>query len=162
MTVSTYHISNNSMKTPPNNSFLKSASVAFFTAFLVCLPSITPAHAEEGLSTSSVAVPYDAQLVSLLKQSILLLNQGSRTYGGHKGHAIDMLEKALARYKSHQDIPRIRGRNVMTSTSKVYLSQAKSRLEDAFARAPKNSEPQKLIENAIQQIDVCITYHGTD
>jgi hypothetical protein len=153
---------NNPMKNPPNNSFLKSAAIAVLTAALFCLPFTAPAHAEEGLSRSSEAVPYDTQLVYLLKQSILLLNQGSRTYGGHKGHAIDMLEKALACYKSHQDTPRIRGKRVMTPTSKEYLSQAKSHLEDACARAPKNSEPQKLIENAIRQIDECLTYHGTD
>lgn len=150
------------MKNPPNNPFLKSASVAVFTVALLCLPFMTPAHAEEGLSRSSVAVPYDAQLVSLLKQSILLLNQSSRTYGGHKGHAMNMLNQALACYNSHQDTYGIRGGRVMTSSSKEYLSEAKSHLEDAFARAPKNSEPQKHIENAIKQIDVCITYHGTN
>jgi len=151
------------MKTPRNNVILSAATGAVFTAALFCLPLINPAHAEEGSTGSSVALPVDTQLVSLLKQSILLLNQGSRTYGGHRAHAINQLNMALACYHDHLDPKNIRGhRNVMTSASKEYLSEAKSHLEDARSRAPKDSEPQRLIEQAIRQIDECLAYHGAD
>lgn len=133
-----------------------------FAAALLCLPFTITAHAEEVPTGSSAALPVDTQLVSTLKQSILLLNQGSRTYGGHRARAIEQLNKALACYHDHLDPKKIRHLNTMTSASKEYLSQAKSRLEQAVARAPKNSEPQRLIELAIRQIDECLAYHGAD
>lgn len=150
------------MKIPRNNTFLTAATSVVFTASLLCLPLVNTAHAEEGSTGSSVALPVDTQLVSLLKQSILLLNQGSRTYGGHRAHAINQLNKALACYHDHLDPKNIRHLHVMTSASKEYLSEAKSHLEEARARAPKDSEPQRLIEQAIRQIDECIAYHGAD
>lgn len=150
------------MKTRRNKSILTAATGALFIATILCLPLITPAHAEEGSAGSSAALPIDTQLVSLLKQSILLLNQGSRTYGGHRARAIEQLNKALACYHDHLDPKRIRHLHVMTSASKEYLSEAKSHLEDARSRAPKESEPEKLIVQAIRQIDECLAYHGAD
>ena len=150
------------MKTPRNNLILTATTGAVLTATLLCLPLINPVHAEEGSTVSSVALPVDTQLVSLLKQSILLLNQGSRTYGGHRARAVDQLNKALACYHDHLDPKKIRHLHVMTSASKEYLSEAKSHLEDARSRAPKDSEPQRLIEQAIRQIDECLAYHGAD
>ena len=150
------------MKTPRNNLILTATTGAVLTAALICLPMINPVHAEEGSTVSSVALPVDTQLVSLLKQSILLLNQGSRTYGGHRARAVDQLNKALACYHDHLDPKKIRHLHVMTSASKEYLSEAKSHLEDARSRAPKDSEPQRLIEQAIRQIDECLAYHGAD
>lgn len=106
--------------------------------------------------------PVDTQLVSILKQSILLLNQASRTYGGHRVHAIDALNRALACYHDHLDPKKIRHLNTMTSASKEYLSEAKARLEEARLRAPNDSEPQKLIDRAITQVNECLEYHGSD
>jgi len=150
------------MKTVQNNTSFTGLAGAVLAATLLCLPLITPTHAEESSAGSSVALPVDTSLVSLLKQSILLLNQGSRTYGGHRAHALNQLNKALACYHDHLDPTRIRHLHVMTPVSKEYLSQAKSKLEEAKARAPKDSEPQRLIEQAIHQIDECLAYHGAD
>lgn len=150
------------MKTPRTNTFPTGAAGAVLASALLCLPLITPAHADELPAGSSAVLPVDTQLVSILKQSILLLNQGSRTYGGHRAHAINELNKALACYHEHLDPKKIRRLNTMTAASKEYLSQAKSRLEEAVARAPKDSEPQKLINQAVRQIDECLAYHGAD
>lgn len=150
------------MKTPQNNPILTVATGAVFTVALLCLPLIKTVHAEEGSTGNSAALPIDTQLVALLKQSILLLNQGSRTYGGHRVHAINQLNKALACYHDHLDPKKIRHLHTMTPASKEYLSEAKSHLEEALARAPKQSEPQRLIEQAIRQIDECLAYHGAD
>ncbi len=150
------------MKTPQKNPILTAATGAVFAATLLCFPLIKLAHAEEGSTGSSMAFPVDTQLVSLLKQSILLLNQGSRTYGGHRVRAIDQLNKALACYHDNLAPKKIRHLHAMTSASKEYLSEAKSHLEEARARAPKESEPKKHIEQAIHQIDECLSYHGAD
>ena len=150
------------MKNPRNNAFLTGASVAVFSAALLCLPFITAAHADEGSAKNSSALPIDTKLVSILKQSILLLNQGSCTYGGHSAHAIKELNKALACYHDHLDPSKIRHLHTMTSTSKEYLSEAKARLEEARLRVPNDSEPQKLIDRAVTQINECLEYHGGD
>ena len=152
----------NPMKTVQNNPSLTGLAGAVLAATLLCLPFINQAHAEESSAGSSAALPVDTQLVSLLKQSVLLLNQGSRTYGGHRAHAVNQLNKALACYHDHLDPSRIRHLHVITAASKEYLSQAKSHLEEARVRAPKDSEPQRLIEQAIRQIDECLAYHGAD
>lgn len=137
-------------------------AIAVASLMVVCLPLITPAHAEDLTTGSSAPLPIDTQLVSDLKQSILLLNQGSRCYGGHRVRAINLLKRALACYNDHLDPQQIRGLRNMTTASKAYLSQAKTRLEVARARAPKDSEPQRFIGNAITQIDECLEYHGAD
>lgn len=150
------------MNTVQINPSLTCLAGAVIAATLICLPFVNPAHAEESSAGSSAALPVDTQLISLLKQSILLLNQGSRTYGGHRVHAVNQLNKALACYHDHLDPKKIRHLHTMTPASKEYLSEAKSHLEEALARAPKQSEPQKLIEQAIRQIDECLAYHGSD
>jgi hypothetical protein len=154
--VQTKHMKNTAQRRP------QIIAIAVASLMVVCLPLISPAHAEDLTPGSSAPLPIDTQLVSDLKQSILLLNQGSRSYGGHRVRAINLLNRALACYNDHLDPQRIRGLRNMTTASKAYLSQAKTRLEAAQARAPKDSEPQRFIGNAITQIDECLEYHGAD
>jgi len=150
----------NPMKIVQNNVSLKGLAGAVLAASLFCLPFINPAHAEETSAGSSASLPADAQLVSLLKRSFAILSQGNGVYGGHRARVLASINMALACYKDHSDIVAI-GRH-RYPLSKQNLSQAKSLLEQAAARAPKDSEPQRLIEQAIKQTDQCLACHGAD
>jgi hypothetical protein len=147
------------MKTVQNKTYFTGLAGAVLAATLFCLPSVTPAHAEES-SACSVALPVDTQLVSLLKRSFSILSQGNGLYGGHRARVLASINMALACYKDHSDIVAI-GRH-RYPLSKQNLSQAKSLLEQAAARAPKDSEPQRLIEQAIKQTDQCLACPGAD
>jgi len=147
------------MKTIQNNASLAVLAGAVLAATLSCLPSVTPAHAEESSAGSSVALPVDAQLVFLLKQAFTLLDHGRGNYDGHRARALADISRALACYNDHYNntVPRGVGH---TSLTKQVIGQAKSLLEQALARAPKDSDPQKFIERAIKHTDQCLAFHG--
>jgi hypothetical protein len=149
----------NPMKNVRNNSSLTGLAGAVLAATLFCLPFINPAHAEETSAGSSASLPADAQLVSLLKQAFTLLDHGRGAYDGHRGRALADINRALACYNDHYNntVPRGLGH---TSLTKQVIGQAKSLLEQALARAPKDSDPQKFIEQAIKQTDECLAFHG--
>jgi hypothetical protein len=147
------------MKTAQNNISYTGLAGAVLAAALLCLPFITPAYAEESSAGSSVALPVDTQLVSLLKQAYTLLDHGRGNYDGHRGRVLGDINRALACYNDHYNntVPRGVGR---TSLTKQVIGQAKSLLEQALARAPKDSDPHKFIEQAIKQTDECLAFHG--
>jgi hypothetical protein len=149
------------MKTVQNKTYFTGLAGAVLAATLFCLPSVTPAHAEESSAGSSVALPVDAQLVSFLKQAFTLLDHGRGAYDGHRARALADINRTLACYNDHYNntVPRGLGH---TSLTKQAIGQAKSLLEQALARAPKDSEPQKLIEQAIKQTDQCLAFHGAN
>ena len=147
------------MKTVQNNISYTGLAGAVLAVTLFCLPSVTPAHAQESSAGNPATLPVDTQLVSLLKQAYTLLDHGRGNYDGHRGRALGDINRTLACYNDHYNntVPRGLGR---TSLTKQAIGQAKSLLEQALARAPKDSDPHKFIEQAIKQTDECLTFHG--
>lgn len=118
------------------------------TVASISRPSAPTAPAD---AASPTDIPYDANVVSLLKQAKDLLSRVALSHQGRPFLAITSIQDALECYGVHT--PTLGVTLESQSTSPAYLSQALERLTDADSRVPSNSSVHNYISKAIRVIN---------